>query len=193
LQRWLESWSSSEDLRQPPSETLVGEGLTALDIALTDGQLRELVLPLFGSELDPPVVEPDSLAALATLEGRGLRMGCITNTILLDRGIHEALYRLGLVRYFRSAVVSSAMGFRKPHPSLFERALDELGVAPAEAVFVGDRLVDDVSGAQSVGMRAVLTHQYRQEALDGSGVRPDAVIRRLSELPAALDRLDALS
>jgi hypothetical protein len=40
-------------------------------------------------------------------------------------------------------------------------------------------------------MRAVLTHHYRQEPLEGARVAPDAVIRRLSELPEAIDRMEA--
>lgn len=54
-------------------------------------------------------------------------------------------------------------------------------------MFVGDRLLDDVAGAQGVGMRAVLTREFRQE--EGSTVRPDAVIDALVELPAVLDGL----
>ena len=86
---------------------------------------------------------------------------------------------------------SSAMGYCKPHASLFLRALDELGVAAHEAVFVGDRMVDDVGGAQAVGMRTVLTHQYRREDPGRAPAAPDSVIGRLSELPAALERLEA--
>ena len=80
------------------------------------------------------------------------------------------------------------MGFRKPHASLFLRALEELDVAPAEAVFVGDRLTDNIGGALAIGMRAVLTHEFRQETPDETTPTPDAMIQRLSELPSVLDR-----
>jgi len=52
-------------------------------------------------------------------------------------------------------------------------------------VFVGDRLVDDVSGARSVGMRGVQTRQFRREV--NPDVVPDAVIDHLRELPPILD------
>jgi putative hydrolase of the HAD superfamily len=155
-----------------------------------DDLLPTLTAVMFGAGADMPVLEPDTLAAIGSLQQRGLAMGCVTNTILLEEGIVDPLRRLGLLRYLRSSVVSSAMGYRKPHASLFLRALEELGVAPHEALFVGDRLVDDVSGAQAVGMRAVLTHQYRQEPLGSAPATPDAVIERLSELPEALDRIE---
>ena len=192
VERWMESWNSDR-FEQPPSERLVREALDTLGLSLPDGLLRDLTAILFGAEVDMPVIEPDGLAAIAILDQRGLSMGCVTNTILLDKGIRDALRRLGLLRYLRSVVVSSAMSYRKPHRSLFQRALDELEVAPREALFVGDRMIDDVGGARGVGMRAVLTHQYRQEPPDGGSAPPDAVIRRLSELPAALDRIEAQS
>ena len=190
VQRWLDIWNSNR-LDQPPSDQMVREALDALEITVPHDLLHELTAIIFGSEVDMPVIEPDTLAAIAELDGRGLAMGCITNTILLEEGIVDALRRLGLLRYFRSVVVSSVGGYHKPHRSLFLRALKELEVAPEEALFVGDRLVDDVSGAKGVGMRAMLTHQYRQEPLDGATVTPDAVLQRLSELPQAPDRIES--
>ena len=181
----------SDRLEQPPTECLVRETLDLLGLAVREALLAELTASLFGNDIELPVVEADTLAAIASLHGRGLAMGCVTNTVLLEAGIHETLRRLGLRRYLDSVVVSSAMSYRKPHASLFQRALDELGVAAHETVFVGDRLIDDVGGAKAVGMRGVLTHQYRQEPLDGARLGPDAVIRRLSELPAAIARMEA--
>jgi FMN phosphatase YigB (HAD superfamily) len=57
-------------------------------------------------------------------------------------------------------------------------------------VFVGDRVREDVQGPKSLGMRAVLTREWRQE--DDPGVA-DFVIQRLDELPAVLNRLGARS
>ncbi|MCH7718686.1 MAG: HAD family hydrolase [Chloroflexi bacterium] len=188
-QRWFDSWNSDR-LEQPPSEQLMSEALVALGCVFPDDLLPALTAVMFGAEADMPVIEPDTLATIGSLQQRGLAMGCVTNTILLEEGIVDPLRRLGLLRYLRSTVVSSNMGYRKPHASLFLRALEELGVAPHEALFVGDRLVDDVGGAQGVGMRAVLTHQYRQEQLGSAAVTPDAVIQRLSELPEALERIE---
>ena len=189
VQRWLDSWNTDR-LEQPPSEQLVSEALVALDCAFPDDLLPGLTAIMFGAEADMPVLEPDTLATIGSLQQRGLTMGCVTNTILTEEGIVDPLRRLGLLRYLRSTVVSSTMGYRKPHASLFLRALEELGVKPHEALFVGDRLVDDVGGAQGVGMRAVLTQQYREEQLGSAPATPDAVIRRLSELPEALERIE---
>lgn len=183
--RWFREWyDDPTQLEQPPSQSIIAEALGMLGLRPADGLLNELTSIIFGSEVDMPVIEPDTLLAISTLHQRGFAMGCVTNTVLLEEGIVDALVRLGLPLYFRSVVVSSAMGYRKPHSSLFLRALDELDVPAEEALFVGDRLVDDVGGAQAVGMRAVLTHQYRQEPLDSAPVKPDAVIQRLGDLPS---------
>ena len=190
--RWIDRWNDGSDgLVQEPTDALVREALASLDLAVDADLLAEATHAVLGIEYLMPVVEADTLAAIATLHGRELALGCVTNTLLLEEGILEVLRRLGLMRYLDAHIASSAGGYRKPHASLFRRALAALGVEPDEAVFVGDRLVDDISGAKGAGMRAVLTHQYRQEPLDGAAVAPDAVVRRLADLPDVIERLDA--
>jgi FMN phosphatase YigB (HAD superfamily) len=56
-----------------------------------------------------------------------------------------------------------------------------MNIAPNECLFVGDRLIEDVYGSQQLGMRAILTHEFRQEIPDGT-VQPDAIIRGLDQL-----------
>jgi FMN phosphatase YigB (HAD superfamily) len=186
--RWVQSQRSGQ-LEQPPGATMVHEAMASLALSVDHDLAVELNAILFGAEIDFPVVPPDSLWALATLHERGLRLGCITNTGLLASAIRDALYRLGLLRYVSSVVVSSEMGYVKPHPALFRRSLDDLGLPASQVVFVGDRLVEDIGGAKAAGMRAVLTHQYRQEQPNEGSPRPDAIIDRLSELPHVVERL----
>ncbi len=190
IARWMRVWDT-DTLEQPPTEVLVTEALADVDLAPPSDVIADLTTLLFGQELDMPHVSPDSVAMFGLLDSSGIAMACVSNTILLEEGINDALMRLGLLRYFRSVVASSSMGYKKPHASLFQRALDELEIEPEEALFIGDRLVDDVSGAQALGMRAVLTHQFRQEPLDNTNVKPDAVIRRLAELPAVIAAIES--
>jgi HAD superfamily hydrolase (TIGR01458 family) len=76
----------------------------------------------------------------------------------------------------------------KPSPAFFRAALDACGVAPEEAVMVGDDLESDVGGAQAAGLRGVLvrTGKHRPEDTARSRVRPDAVLASLAELPTLL-------
>jgi HAD superfamily hydrolase (TIGR01662 family) len=131
-------------------------------------------------------VEPDVLQTLDRLQRAGYRMGLVSNLSLRPNLVREDLERMGLTRRLDATVFSSEVGVRKPDPRIFHEALERLGTEPAETVFVGDRLYDDVSGAQAVGMRAVLTRQFRQE--DDPQYAPDAVIDHLSELPAVLEK-----
>jgi putative hydrolase of the HAD superfamily len=71
----------------------------------------------------------------------------------------------------------------KPHPTIFEAALDRLDVHAGEAVMVGDSLEEDVEGARALGMRAILVDRgdrYPEEA---------DRLTELYELPAALGLL----
>lgn len=73
----------------------------------------------------------------------------------------------------------------KPSPDFFRLALEAAGVAPREALMVGDDLEGDVGGAQAAGLRGALvrTGKYRAEALAASSVRPDFVLDSLASLP----------
>jgi putative hydrolase of the HAD superfamily len=126
---------------------------------------------------------------LAALHARGLRLGVISNTLQPGWSMDEALERRGLLRVFATRTYSSEVRVAKPHAAIFHAALSAIGVAPSHAVHVGDRLVADVSGAQGVGMRAILIEAPHRHEPD-SNIVPDARIR---ELPELLDVLTAWS
>jgi putative hydrolase of the HAD superfamily len=125
-------------------------------------------------------VSEENLGVLAKLKAHGYFLGLISNVTLLPELMRADIEALGIAQHLDRAMFSSEVGVRKPDERIFRRMLDELGVEPEEAVFVGDRLLDDVAGAHNVGMRAVLTHEFRQE--EPSSIQPDAVIDRLPKL-----------
>jgi FMN phosphatase YigB (HAD superfamily) len=94
---------------------------------------------------------------------------------------HDILERAGVLDLFQTVVVSDAVGWRKPHPEIFARALADLGVRPSEALFVGDRADIDVVGAQRMGMPSVWINREAQ-ALPPGITPPDYEVRDLSEL-----------
>jgi len=119
------------------------------------------------------------------LTAAGLRLGLISNSHRSLASFEEHFELTGLIA---AAVASSEHGYLKPHPSIFEAALEIAKVRPAEAVMVGDSLAQDVDGALGAGMRAVFLHRGhephpRAEELTSRGV---PVLRSLRELPAAL-------
>ncbi len=141
-----------------------------------------------GGDGVPSPLRPGALAVLAELRGWGLRLGAISNTVQTARFMQPALARRGLAPFFDVLVLSSEAGVAKPHPAIFRAALDVLGVAPANAVYVGDRLLPDVAGPQAIGMRAVLI-EVGHRAETHPAIAPDARIAELAELPAVLRRL----
>jgi putative hydrolase of the HAD superfamily len=64
------------------------------------------------------------------------------------------------------------VGTRKPHPAIFERALEALGVEPENALFVGDRLYEDIRGAGELGMMTVQALWFRADE-HADGREPD--------------------
>ena len=126
----------------------------------------------------------DARKVLHELRGRGLRTGLLSNTHW-PREIHEEwLVRDGLIDLLDARVYTSDLEHVKPHPDAFRALLDEVGVSPADAVFVGDRLHDDVGGAAALGMRTVWV---RNDAVPAADVEPDAVVDELTELVAVID------
>jgi HAD superfamily hydrolase (TIGR01662 family) len=181
---------SVDTLKQPPSHIWIDSGCSALGLQLELDLLLEVTPPLFATEIDNLVSEEGTLAALEALAAAGYRLGCVTNTLAGAPAIHEMLRRHGFETLMRSVVVSAEEGWRKPHPSLFEKALRELEVEPAESLFVGDSPVHDIAGAKAAGMRAVLTRQYVARTYESLEPQPDAVVDHIRELPDVIRRLD---
>jgi putative hydrolase of the HAD superfamily len=117
----------------------------------------------------------DALPVLEELRAAQLLLGLVSNGI---RDLREFVvhHRLDV-----DAVVGSrAHGFVKPHPTIFQAALEQLGVEPADAVMVGDSLEEDVAGARALGLRAILID--REDRHPGVEER----LTDLYGLPAAL-------
>ncbi|MEY2398413.1 MAG: hypothetical protein QOJ00_1587 [Actinomycetota bacterium] len=127
---------------------------------------------------------PDALPVLAACKSIGLRTGLLSNTHWPAEFHNMLLERDGLAEYLDACVYSCDLSHMKPHPIAFRAVLKQLGVAPGKAVFVGDRLHDDIFGAQQSGMRAVYATHGMADDFD---VTPDAVIHSLSELIPILD------
>ncbi|HIQ00052.1 TPA: HAD family hydrolase, partial [Candidatus Bipolaricaulota bacterium] len=98
------------------------------------------------------------------------------------------LEEFGVLQYFQWKKVSEEMGVAKPDPLFFRMILDGLGLAPSEAVMVGDRLDHDILPARLLGMRAVrvLAGPYAEQVPCSPLHCPDRTIRSLEELPPAL-------
>jgi HAD superfamily hydrolase (TIGR01509 family) len=109
--------------------------------------------------------------ALERLRDAGLLLGVVSNS---DGRADEALQAAGLRHYFDSVIDSSLVGVEKPDPRIFRAALDALGVAAGEALYVGDIYEIDVEGARAAGIEAVL--------LSESGPAPERSCRTAASI-----------
>jgi putative hydrolase of the HAD superfamily len=135
-------------------------------------------------------IDPDAAPLFTALRERGIKVGVLSNTIW-SRTEHERIFaRDGITGHIDADVYTSEIPWTKPHPKAFEAALAAVGVTdPASAVFVGDRPWDDIHGAKSVGMRAILIpHSDIPESQRGPVEgEADAVVERLGDVLAFVD------
>ena len=123
----------------------------------------------------------DAKSTLASLSQRGYKLGIIANQKL---GTSERLESWELRQYFDIIVASAEIGYAKPDPRIFEKALELAGCTAQECVMVGDRLDNDMHPAKAVGMTTVWIKNglaKYQNAQLGMGVA-DYSIERLSDL-----------
>lgn len=124
------------------------------------------------------------------LRTRGLRVGVLSNTIW-SRDYHRELFaRDGVLDLIDGDVYSSEIHVVKPHPEAFLVACEAVDVAPERAVYVGDRMYEDVHGPQQVGMRTIwIPHTtLPQDQVVAVDVAPDAVATELLDVLDIVDR-----
>ena len=122
--------------------------------------------------------DPSTPVALERLRGAGMGLGVVSNS---DGRVQQALAEVGLARFFGVIVDSKLVGFEKPDPRIFIPALANLGVDPAESLYVGDLYEVDVVGARRAGMAAVL--------LDPAGLHASRDVPTAPDVAAVVDRL----
>ena len=131
---------------------------------------------------------PDAYPTLTALQERGLIVGAVSNWVW---NLPELLHALDLVRHFDFIAASARIGYEKPHPRIFQWALEQAAVPPEQVLHVGDHVDADVLGARRVGIDGVLIDRSQRYAPDDvpEGV---PVISSLEELlPIVDERLAA--
>ena len=97
-------------------------------------------------------LDEDAIPTLEKIITQQRRIGLITNAGYAE-DIRQLLRKNKLEPYFSSVVISAEVGFRKPHPEIFQIALRQMGSAPEQSVMVGDSLLADIYGASRCGLR----------------------------------------
>ncbi|MBD3347963.1 MAG: HAD-IA family hydrolase [Candidatus Eisenbacteria bacterium] len=114
------------------------------------------------------------------LRGRGLKVGIISNS---DGRLDARLAGIGIRDLFDFVIDSAVVGVSKPSPRIFEMAVEESGVPPEEAAYVGDYYEVDVVGSRGAGMRPVL--------FDPVGAYGEVDCETIDEFSRILELVDA--
>ena len=128
---------------------------------------------------------PHAQTTLAELRGQGYKLGLISNTMFSGRAHISDLEKFGMRDYFDVMLFSGDVNLWKPRAETFHHVLDQLGVTPEQAVFVGDDPASDVVGGRNAGMWTVHYHANDRFPTP-KGVEPHAQIQALSELLAVV-------
>jgi HAD superfamily hydrolase (TIGR01509 family) len=157
----------------------------SLDAGLTERLVQMFLEPVLATAQ----VNHDALPVLLGLRRRGIKTGIVSNTPWGSPGRiwRSELARHQLLTAVDAVVFCQDVGWRKPHPTPFRRALEMIGVAPMDAAFVGDNPVWDVDGAESAGLLPILLGGRHPLHMSGRAIIAPA----LSDVLATIEQLNS--
>jgi putative hydrolase of the HAD superfamily len=162
----------------------VSEALNSLGFKIDagDSRLKVALNVFFKDYVDSLELRPHVLELLQDISCR-CKLGLISNFTFAPV-VHSSLQNLGIHQFFNAILVSDEVGWRKPHKLIFEGMLSLLHVGASETVFVGDSPLEDIKGAQSVGMRTIfISSQFNKvEDLQENKINPDATAKDLLDV-----------
>jgi HAD superfamily hydrolase (TIGR01549 family) len=178
------------DLREPaleePGIARILEGLLAQHEELVSQANQRAALDVMYSQTQSNwFVEDDAAPTLEALRAEGLRLGAVSNGAD-DLNAQQLVEKAGLREYLDLVLSSAAFGLRKPHPAIFQAALDHFGASAESAAMVGDSYEADIVGAHALGLKTVwVTRRVRRDPA-GMPVRPDFEVKALGDIPALM-------
>jgi HAD superfamily hydrolase (TIGR01549 family) len=139
---------------------------------------------LYRQSMGRRVVQQNGREVIEELAKRGYLLGIISN-VITSREIPDWLEADGLSGYFKSIVLSSVFGRRKPDPAIYLEAARIAGVEPARCVYVGDNPKRDVIGTRLAGFGKIILmlepEELEKDPPTGENI-PDLIIHTFSEL-----------
>ena len=161
---------------------------TQFGVADGHGELVQRFVARFWNERNWALF-PDTIDVLTTLRDGGFIVGVLSNAPTSMRGFLE---RFGIAPYLDFTVISAIEGIKKPDRRIFESALQRAGVAPHEALHVGDMYLEDVIGGRAAGLHTLLIERGERALFPnhreshGRDMDPRSVV---SDLTQVLERL----
>ncbi|MFB6818644.1 HAD family hydrolase [Streptomyces sp. NPDC056347] len=191
----LDSWKSSYDKLHDETMEGVVPGIVerislsakSTGVNLSSDAIRAVVERHFPSMVAGFEVDSQSVPLLKHLRDQGFALALVSNASDHAEWIFD---RLGLGEYFDVTVFSHRVRRLKPHPDIYLRATDQLGVSGTSCAFVGDGQHHELGGARRVGMTSILIDRHLSHTESARG-EADIVVDDLAEIPDVLDKLSA--
>jgi len=182
---------ASNSLREITYDVVVSRtlGLCGYSSKPTDKAIVEAAEAFMECWIQARTMEKSVPSILRKLKKR-YTLGVVSN-LAYSPAISRTLERFGVAAYFNAIIVSADVGWRKPSPKIFRKALQTMGISASETAYVGDELDHDVEGAMKVGMHTVLLKRSSTN-MAASNVKPDIIIYEWKELPNAVKALERL-
>lgn len=182
-ERWQLAAAGERNLRLVD---LLGDVLQACDANhVPDHLLAQAAEDYMSAVRAQATVMPAAAETLMAVRDAGYRLGLLSNTMFTGEAHRHDLDRFALSDYFDTMLFSADVDKWKPTVAPFHQVLNELGVRPEEAVYIGDDPASDVVGGRRAGM--VTIHiQSSQRFGQPDGVEPHAKIQTLEQLPPLL-------
>lgn len=187
--RVTELTADPDDHAELVYEEVVAGALAAVGASPGPALLRTAIEAQHRGWLGARRLHPKAHWLLEETRARGLRIGIVSNTFDPPDLLHADLASDGVAERVDAIVFSSELGLRKPAPEIYRAALDALGVDPANALFVGDRVREDVQGPAALGMRTCLVTYFRVDG--GDHGLADAVAESPADVLATVDTIMA--
>ncbi len=175
-QKWDEI---QKDHKEVTFDRLGAEFLSRYGIDLDDA-ISDFVRAFYAPISELVHRRDGAIEALEFMKASGLKIGLVSNTGFPAEWHRDEMRRFEIYDFFDYTVFSSEFGVRKPDPSMFRDCLSKLGVDAGEAVHVGDRPYEDISGAKNMGITSVLLKRPDRET--SSQFKPDIIIDNLKAL-----------
>ena len=173
-----------ENLREAPEAEMWTRWLTPDFPAERIAPLGAELTYQYRQSMGRRVVVNDGREVVEELQKRGYTLGIISN-LIGTREIPEWLEAENFKPYFKSVVLSSMLGIRKPDPAIYLEAARSAGVEPARCAYVGDNLKRDVTGTRAAGFGMIVImiepKKLAEETITDEN-RPDLIIHQFKEL-----------
>lgn len=174
------TWSVPERIRRV---------LHDLEVPLPHSDFEQIVEGHEQMEVAVPPELVEGVTETLAILAEKFKLAIVSDAIVSPgSSLRELLRGHDILGHFDAFSFSDEVGRSKPHASMFESVAAALGTPLKSMVHIGDRESNDVSGAQAVGMGAVLFVGASNVRRDGTSA--NAVCERFSDLPQILNNLN---